>query len=217
MASLKRWLDRRRNPWKGVFYDAYRQFRADKAQARLHDLDFLRDGDVVLDFGGFRGEWTANALKHAAVISHVFEPHPRFFRELETRFSGNPDIHLHDFALGGKDGHLRLSDAGDASSAVAGAERAFDAPIRAVGPFFDVAGIQTAALAKINIEGGEYDLLPALIDSGVIDRIERLHVQFHLFAPEFSTRRDAIREALSRTHDCDWVYPFVWEAWHRRP
>lgn len=216
MASLKKWLDRRRNPWKGVFYDAFAQFRAEKGTDRLSDLSFLKDGDVVLDFGGFHGEWTALALSFAHVTSHIFEPHPAFFDRLQRRFAEMSNVHVHNFALAAEDGQMFLSDAGDASSSVNSAERSLAAPVVSVDRFFADTGLDEVALAKINIEGGEYDLLPALADAGLMPRIARLHVQFHLFAPEFVARREAVREALQRTHDCIWQYPFVWEEWQRR-
>ncbi len=68
-------------------------------------------------------------------------------------------------------------------------------------------------LAKVNIEGGEYDLLPAFDEAGVLPRLRMLQVQFHLFAPADIERRNAIRATLSRTHNCDWSYDFVWEQW----
>ncbi len=216
MASLNRWLEHRRNPWKGVFFDAFRQWRRDDGVQRLNDLSFLRDGDTVLDFGGFRGEWTAAALRQAKVSAHIFEPHPGFASALKTRFARQENVHVHDCALGRANGTMTLSDAGDASSSVAEADRGFDVQVIDARDFFDAHDLHDVALAKINIEGGEYDLLPALTGSGTIAAIARLHVQFHLFAPEFEARREAVRAGLRDTHDCLWEYPFVWEAWQRR-
>jgi len=216
MASLKKWLDRRRNPWKGVFYDAFHKWRQEGGQKRLFDYSWLQDGAVVLDFGGFRGEWSEMVLGFADCTCHVFEPHPRFAADIKTRFADKPNVIVHDFALGSENGTLKLSDEGDASSSVAAHGKSFDAPIRAVAGFFDQNDLPDIALAKINIEGGEYDLLPALIDTGAIRNIDRLQIQFHLFAPEFVEMRDSIRKELAKTHDCAWSYPFVWEEWHRR-
>ena len=80
----------------------------------------------------------------------------------------------------------------------------------------DELGAPQIDLMKVNIEGGEYDLLPALIDAGIMPRIGILQVQFHLFSADDIPRRDAIRAHLAQTHDCDWSYDFVWEQWSRR-
>lgn len=199
-------------------FDGFRAWRADQALDRLFlRYDMLPENPLVLDFGGFAGEWTDQVLSHRpGATSHIFEPHPKFAAALRSKFQGNDKVIVHDFALGATAGTLTLSDAGDASSALGGQDGAFTAAIVPVAGFFETEKLDHVDLAKINIEGGEYDLLPALIDSGLIARIDRLRVQFHLFGPELVAKRDDIRAALEKTHDCVWSYPFVWEEWRRR-
>lgn len=217
MASLKKWLDRRRNPWKGVFYDAFKRWRRENGPARLYDYAGLPAGAVVLDIGAFRGEWSDLVLAAQPDCTiHAFEPHPGFAQDLREKFAGDARVIVHDFALGSEPGTLRLSDAGDASSGVAAHERAFEAQIVPVHQFFADTPLPRIDLAKLNIEGGEYDLLPALIAGGQIAAIARLQVQFHLFEPGFAALRDSIRHDLDKTHDCVWEYPFVWEEWQRQ-
>ena len=214
MASLKRWLERRRNPWKGIAFDSFKRFRADKAQARLTDFFDLEPGAVVLDFCGFEGRWTEAVLAAQPQAQvHVFEPHPGYAATLRERFAARPNVRVHESALGREAGELRLSDAGDASSAVADHARSFTAPVAAAGDFFAAHDLGRVQLAKINIEGGEYELLPALIEAGVAGRIARLLIQFHLFRPEDRDRRNAVVERLAETHAAAWSYPFVWEEW----
>jgi hypothetical protein len=66
---------------------------------------------------------------------------------------------------------------------------------------------------KINIEGGEFDLLPAAIDSGLIERIKFIQVQFHQFIPNAIENRLQIHKALEKSHRQMWCYDFVWESW----
>jgi len=214
MASLKRWLERRRNPWKGIAFESYKAFRKDGAQARITDFSDLEPGAVVLDFGGFEGSWTEQVLAaQPQARVHVFEPHPGFAEKLRQRFADRPTVTVHACALGREAGTLQLSDAGDASSAVADHSRSFAAPVKAARDFFAETGIAQVQLAKINIEGGEYELLPALIEAGLIRGITRLVVQFHLFRPENREARKAITDRLAETHEIAWAYPFVWEEW----
>jgi len=217
MASLKRWLERRRNPWKGLAFDSFKRFRADKAQARLQDFSDLKPGAVVLDFGGFEGRWTEAVLAaQPQARVHLFGPHPGYATALRDTFAQRPNVTVHECALGRAAGTLHLSDAGDASSAVADHDRSFSAPVLAVADFFAEHDLQHVHLAKINIEGGEYELLPALIEAGLVGRIARLMIQFHLFRPEDRGARDAIVARLSETHAPAWSYPFVWEEWRRQ-
>jgi FkbM family methyltransferase len=214
MASLKKFIERRRNPWKGIGYDAYKAFRRDGAQSRLERYDGLPDGLTVMDFGGYIGEWADRVLtQYPGASVHMFEPHPKFAQGLLEKYASDPRVHLHDVALGSENGMLPLSDAADGSSAVAAHERSFEARTIAVRDFFAKWDLPRIDLVKINIEGGEYDLLPALLDSRDIARVGRLQVQFHLFDEDLIAVRDGIRTRLEATHDCVWCYPFVWEEW----
>jgi hypothetical protein len=67
---------------------------------------------------------------------------------------------------------------------------------------------------KINIEGGEYDLLDHLIETGWIRRIRDVQIQFHDFVSGATQRMHHIQAALKNTHHTTYQYPFVWENWH---
>ena len=55
-------------------------------------------------------------------------------------------------------------------------------------------------LMKINIEGGEYDLLFCLIEKDLISRINNLQIQFHSFVPNAKNNREKIINLLKKTH-----------------
>ena len=67
----------------------------------------------------------------------------------------------------------------------------------------------------VNCEGCEYDLLPDIINTRIIASVRRLHVQFHLqdSSAQSVHRRCLIREALRKTHEPVFAFPFVWEGW----
>lgn len=204
-----------REPWRKVFWSAFYKFRAEGGEARRMDLSFLQKDDTVFDFGGYEGAWAQHAFNHNGPSVHVFEPHPTFAAQLEQRFADNPKIHTHALALGTADGTLNLSDDADASSALTTRNSAVTGRVQKAADF--LTQIQPpVALAKINIEGGEYDLLPALDQADWLQHINVLQIQFHLYSESDITSRDAIRRTLSKTHTCDWEYPFVWEQWSRK-
>jgi hypothetical protein len=118
--------------------------------------------------------------------------------------------------LGSETGKLTLSDDGDASSALSGGGGNLTGDVIAASRFMADFTPATIDLAKINIEGGEYDLLPALARAGQLGRFAMLQVQFHMFEKHQMAERDAIREELGKTHHCDWSYDFVWEQWTRK-
>lgn len=69
---------------------------------------------------------------------------------------------------------------------------------------------------KVNIEGAEFDLLAHMIDTGLMERVKELQVQFHAFVPDAQQRLDDLRGGLGRTHEQSWCYDFLWENWSRR-
>jgi len=205
-----------RNPYLKVFYRAYDRWKQDQRKTLRYEFPSLTPDSIVFDIGGFKGEWTDTIHERFGSTVHIFEPHPRFAKTLAEKYKDNEKIIVHAFALGSADCKLNLSDAGDASSAVSGAP----APVR--GEVVDVArylrGFQHPRIevAKINIEGGEYDLLPAIIAAGEMRRFALLQIQFHLFEEANIAMRNSIVENLAKTHKQDWCYEFVWEQWSLR-
>lgn len=74
------------------------------------------------------------------------------------------------------------------------------------------------ALCKINIEGGEYDLLDYIIEKDLLKNIKYLQVQFHTVElMNTEERYEYIKNKLSKTHELQWYYKNVWESWKRKP
>jgi len=207
--SLKLWLRLRREPWRRAAYTAYRQWKRDKMEAKRYEFKDLGPDSVVFDVGGFEGNWAQDIFDRYGSTIHVFEPHPTFAAALEQRFKDQPKIIVHAFALGSEKGELHLSDDGDASSAVNDTEGAVIGEVRPVAEFMTSFEPAKIDLIKINIEGGEYDLIPALERSGDLGRFGIIQVQFHQFKESDGALRDNTREGLAKTHTEAWSYHFV--------
>lgn len=175
----------------------------------------LHSDDVVLDVGGFEGQWASDIFARYLCSVYVFEPVPEFADAIERRFARNPRIHLCRAALGAQDGELELAVNGDASSTLMGDGTLIHVPVCSFADWLKGVAINEVALMKINIEGGEYELIEHLIDTGLIARIGNLQVQFHDFVPNAKDRMDAILAALARTHRPTYQFPFIWENWAR--
>ncbi len=183
-------------------------------------LDYaLDENSVVWDLGGYQGDFAAQIHQRYKCDVFVFEPVSAFYAKCASRFSGDDKIHCLKFGLSDKAGWFEISDSGDASSFVRG--NANDgselAELRPVAEMFEELGVSRVDLLKINIEGGEYEVLPALIETSLINRVRFIQIQFHEFIPGAREKRDAIRAALGRTHVEMWNYPFVWESWSLKP
>jgi FkbM family methyltransferase len=214
---LARYLYRlhiRRDPF---LLEVRRWFR-DRGDETLR-LDYPLDAkSLVVDVGGYRGDFADAIHKRFGCRVVIFEPVPAFFSHCEKRFSGIKNIQVVDCGLGGEDGVLPIDVADDGSSffgSGAATSGAF-AKVRKADTVLSELGIDYIDLIKINIEGGEYDLLRVLIESGWIDRIRYVQVQFHNFIPDAVVLRNALRKQLAKTHREMWNYEFVWECWEPR-
>lgn len=212
--KIREKIDQTLHPWRRVFYTSFVRFQNDKREASRCSFPISSTGEIVLDFGGFQGDWAQKMLDQYNCKVHIFEPHPVFANSVRVRFTGTPSVEVHEFALGCNDGELQLDDAGDASSSRTTKAANVTGYIKSTQEFFSSLKEKEFAVAKINIEGGEYSLIPSLIEANVISQIRILQIQFHLYEKADIERRQEIIQNLSKTHRCVWSYPFVWEEWH---
>ena len=70
-----------------------------------------------------------------------------------------------------------------------------------------------SVLLKLNIEGGEYEVLADLLESHFIDKITFIQIQFHDFMPDAENMRASLRRKLAKTHVESWCFDFIWESW----
>ena len=81
--------------------------------------------------------------------------------------------------------------------------------------WFENMNIREVDLVKINIEGGEYELLERMIETGIIKMIDSLQVQFHEISVDSDRRMKKIQQDLEETHFPTYQYKYVWENWKR--
>jgi FkbM family methyltransferase len=198
---------------------AYPRFVSAGGNAMLYEGAQGLSG-TLLDLGGYEGSWTADMLAHNPECRvFAFEPVDAYAEALRDRFIDDDRVRVSQFGLGDTTRSEALRVAGASSSIYRGTALEPTQPVVIVdvAEWWEEAGLESVAVMKINIEGGEYEVLPRLIESGLIGRIERVQVQFHAFVPRASRRMGAILHELGRTHEPVWRYPFVWESWRRTP
>jgi len=193
---------------------ALKRWRKDDGDNR-HRYDCpLDSSSIVFDMGGYEGSWAAEIFSRYACRVEIFEPAPAFAEKIKIRFAKNPNLHVHTCGLAGRTRTEHLSLSSDASSVFIKPDGA-TVPIELVDAmdWFDRNTTPRVDFMKINIEGGEYELLERLIETGLISRVIHLHIQFHDIAPESESRMKAIRSKLALTHDALFHYTFVWDGW----
>jgi FkbM family methyltransferase len=192
------------------------QWLARKGDITLRlDYDFLTTDGLAFDLGGYRGQWTSDIYAKYGCNIYVFEPVAEYADFIRKRFHRNKKIKVFPFGLSNRAEEKLIKISEDASSTYS---KDADTPIHLEDfvAFVKREGISEIDLMKVNIEGGEYDILPYLISSGYMARIRAIQVQFHKFSKDDKQRADAIRRDLEKTHLSEYSYDFVWEGWAKR-
>ena len=125
----------------------------------------------------------------------------------------NQKIKIFRFGLSAKDNTQAIKIKGNESSIYINGKENLKVQFKSISDFFNEKKINHVDLMKINIEGGEFDLLDQLIKSKLVTRIDNIQVQFHNFFDNSKDRREGIRKQLKQTHYLTYDYYFVWENW----
>ncbi len=186
----------------------------------LHEAP-IKQGAIVVDVGGYNGEWAEKIYARYQPTIYSFELDPMTFPRLKKRFLDRPNVHCLDYGLGRADGSLLLKqkDMGSTLYEKDGDEEGVttvEVKVRDVVAVFDELDLKNIDLLKLNIEGGEYDVLERLLETGRIKDVDCLMVQFHEWLDNANWRRFLIRCKLRKTHRQVWNHTFIWEQWVRR-
>jgi FkbM family methyltransferase len=173
----------------------------------------LTQESLVLDLGGYEGQWASDLYARYRCKIIVFEPVKGFAERIQKRFLKNPDITVLQFGLGKTSRAETIGICADGSSIFKNSNQKEQIQI------FDVKDYITSHsqidLMKVNIEGGEYELLERLIETNLCRTISNIQVQFHYISNESSDRMEQIQKRLKETHHLTYQYRFVWENWTR--
>lgn len=179
-----------------------------QAEWQARDLEHLRyeydlsPDDLAIDIGAYRGEWAQEIHARYGCKLILIEPGPWIvgveFGEVVNK------------AASDHDGILKFGGAYYYTSAHEEPTHEYEC--------FDINTLlekhNEIALVKMNVEGGEYTLLPHIIGARLHKRIRNLQVQFHEIEGEpYREMHEAIQSELIRTHHLTYFYPFCWENW----
>ena len=216
---------------KGVNPDFDPQVHAERVlkwQANNSDEKFRTDypclnkDSILLDLGGYHGDFAFCMNAKYGATCHVFEVIPDLCEKIMQASNGNGKIIVHPFGLGRSSRQEKLFLAEEGSSTFCNRalnEHQITVELMKASDWFEkeLRG-KTVDLMKINIEGGEYELLEHLLEKDLVERIRNIQVQFHEdVIPNAITRMAAIQSKLSKTHRITYQETFIWENWERIP
>ena len=172
----------------------------------------ISSGEKVIVAGGYQGVVCAYMLERYPDIDlYTWEPQPHMYNTMVKRFKGVDNIHIYDYGLGEIDGVFPMTQGGnDACSFIIDPTKNKSnllARMRDFVQVMDELQIERLALFHMNIESYEHILLPYLIRTKWIDRIDQLVVSTHGIQPNNPRVEswDWIMENLARTHNLYWI------------
>jgi FkbM family methyltransferase len=167
---------------------------------------------IFVDIGAFEGDFSRRFFsEHPDSKAYLIEPVPEFVDTLRKRFSSSETVII-PTALTASGTPISLSDEGASSSSHEGHQvRTY--PSISVSDLFQQITESKIDLLQVNCEGGEYEILPEMINGKYISRINALNIQFHYLSPRNIIRRQKIVNQLKLTHELVWNVPFIWERW----
>ena len=189
--------------------------REDKKHDFRHRYNLV-PGDIVFDLGAYEGSWCDDMLSmYPEVEMHLFELFPKYAKGLIERYSSYNNVIVNDYGLSSSNAEVKITEDGLSTSAISHkvSSKIHVGKIKVFDDYMISKSISNIKLLKMNIEGGEYDLLEHLVGTSWIGQIEDIQIQFHNYGQEFVQRRDAIRENLSKTHYLTYDYAWTFENW----
>ena len=187
----------------------------EKGDEKLRLTYKLDENSIVFDIGGYVGDFSSLIYEKYKCKIYIFEPSPKFYKICKERFKNNKKILCFNYGLSDSENELFLSNENEASSITKNIknDNGEVVKIRKFSNVFKKLKIDQIDLLKVNIEGSEYNLLPHIIEEKLIEKINNIQIQFHIFISDAKNKRIAIIKTLRKTHKNDWCYYFVWENW----
>jgi hypothetical protein len=152
----------------------------------------VKAGELIIDIGSYQREWSNEMIKRYGCKTECFEA---LDNRAAWKFDGTIEVggaYYYTSSLLPPTGSVQCVD---------------------IAPYLQ----QEIAVLKMNIEGGEYELLSYIIEKGLHKNIRNLQVQFHeVEGLSFQLLYDGLAVELSKTHKLSWRYPFCWENWERK-
>jgi FkbM family methyltransferase len=178
-------------------------------------LDYdLNESSTVFDVGGYKGEFSRDIFCKYNSNIFLFEPLPEFYNIASKKFCKNSKVNTLNFGLSDKTFKTLIGLNDNSSSTIEVGSESVEISLISIIDFIRANNISRVDLIKINIEGGEYNLLESVIREGMVSIFKNIQVQFHDFVIENAKERMSnIHEELSKTHILTYHYEFVWENW----
>ena len=201
---------------KKYFRKEVKRWFADGGDLNLR-LDYKFDvEDLIMDIGTYTGQDLKKFSTKFQCKIIGFEPNLKLFQQLKKSFNSEL-VKIYNFGFSNKNGYTYLIDEKDGSFVKNNPPKKLinyeKIKVVKLSDFIFNNEIKQISLVNMNIEGSEYKVLKDIIDTGAIERINTLQVQFHRMTFLYPIKYYLIIKKLRNTHNLIWKYTYVWERW----
>tara|TARA_B100000900_G_C20586468_1_gene719805 strand:+ start:622 stop:1305 length:684 start_codon:yes stop_codon:yes gene_type:complete len=202
------------------FHIAYNEWQKVRGDELLRYEYNLNKNSIVFDLGGYKGDFASKIYNKYKSTIYIFEPIEEYYNLIVKRFLNINNVRIYNFGLSSTDEKVKINLNNDGSSVYFKSESPSsnfkNINLKNIVNFIKKNNVKKIDLMKINIEGGEFEVIPELIKTNLISRVDNLQVQFHEFIDNSKYKRDEIQKKLRKTHRLTYNYYFVWENWEKQ-
>ncbi len=177
-----------------------------------HMLDHneLSSESVVIDLGGYKGEWSKKIFDRYGCFIDIYEPASEFVVSIKSTFEKelNTRVKVYESAVGCSNTRVSLVLDGLGTRTVKDENGEVNTT-----SIIQILSNRSVDLLKMNIEGDEYDVFDAIFSNDLTKNLKSVLVQFHPVDDNSIQRYTTIAQELSKSHVCAFRYPFIWEKW----
>lgn len=175
----------------------------------------LDENSLILDCGGYKGEWSEKIFSMYQCNIMIFEPVKKFYDIIKNKFIGNEKIKVFNYGLSDEEKNVDINLLDDGSSVFVDGTNKENIKLRSIYNFINDNKINKIDLLKLNVEGEEYNILDNIIDNNLTHIINSYQIQFHEVIDNYEERRKKIIKNLNNTHKQTYCYLYVWENWEK--
>lgn len=178
----------------------------------------LTEESIVFEVGWYTWVFSDHIIDKYNCYMYIFEPVKDFYDILIEKYKDNPKIKIYQFWLSNQTKKQTISKSSDESSIFKKWFKEETIQIVDIYEFLKKNNLiyKKIDLIQINIEWGEYDLLPRIIER-VPDIFQNIQVQFHDFVENANIKRNNILYSLSEhNYVSGYSFPFVREYFYKK-
>jgi FkbM family methyltransferase len=171
---------------------------------------------IIIDIGAFTGVSAKRFTKlYPDAKLYLFEPLQIYYLELSNNFLGNKNVECQNLAITADGRSVEIYVDGAASSSLSANNVDVELEVcNSISVSEMISNFEEQIdLIQINCEGGEYEILRAMADEKLFEKVNNLNIQFHYLSISNIVLRWKIVRELRKTHRKKWSTLFIWERW----